>query len=499
MAQVGSGTEPPLSSWVGMPTMSGTTQRRSDEAAAFGIGPDELERRRQQTGVSAGGAGYTSGQVPPSGQAMAALGIAPATSGTSRGVDPNATPGAAPPAAPASNPVQGAAGALAQNAQVARGGTMPTSGPIGPNRAASGAPRPVGGEFVGSAVTPQPVPGAGSRGDTTTVSSALMAPGTAPAASAPAGVRRGEMPAVTADTTTRTGAISTPGGTPPSGAARGPTGTTQGQRPIPVGGDASPTVNALNRVSPGLGDSLDPGSSLVDQYLRPTLTDTTPGAATQQAGFGLSDDLSRERFDYRPGAAASQDVVGLDKAQADQIRAKQEEALAGLRAAATGAVPSAAEIQMRQEAGRNVAATLGQARALGGRSAGGAARAGTLATADLLARNNVEGAALRAAEQDRARQAEIAALGGVRGQDVDTASREAQLRQEAYQNNLRAQLDQNELAERHRQTLLQAQLQALGIGGQAAAAIMNAGSANAAAQNKFQGGVLGALGSAFGM
>ena len=178
----------------------------------------------------------------------------------------------------------------------------------------------------------------------------------------------------------------------------------------------------------------------------------------------------------------------------DETRARQNQALESLTAAANGTVPSAAELQMRQEAGRNVAATLGQARALGGRSAGGAARAGTLASADILAKNSVEGAQLRAAEQDRNRQQLMSALGGVREQDIGTSKADADLRNQAYQNNLRSQLEQNDLAEKHRQALLDSQLKALGIGTNAAGDIVGAGIKNAETENKFKGGGLSALG-----
>lgn len=384
--------------------------------------PEELERQRQQTGVAQGGTGYVSGQVAPTGQAMAALGVAPA--------------GGAP-----GTPRTGTTSA-----------TTPTSGPIG---------RP-------------------QSGGTTTTMGALTAP--------TAGTPRTPAPAPPpGDTTTTTSALTSFGGAGPQPTN---TGTTRGPSAVPLGENASPTVWGLNQVQPGLGDKFDPGSKLVGNYLTPTMADLSPALASQRAGFGLSDDLSSERYDYRPGAAASQEGVTLDRTDATQIRGGQQRALEALGAAARGEVPSAAELQMRREAGRNVAATLGQARALGGRSAGGAARAGTLASADILARNSTEGAALRAAEQDRARQAEMQALGMVRGQDEDASLAQGRLTQEQRQNNLRAQVEQNELAERHRQMLLQGQLQALGIGTGAGNAAVGASQANAAAANKFQGGIM---------
>lgn len=471
MADVTSGNQA-RSPWIGVPSSTGVSQRRSaGQMEALGLSPDEIARRRPQTGVDPGAQGYVSGQQAPTGRAMAALGAVAQQTGGQTQQQPTF-----------SNPAPGVAGTIAQpGGQFRQQAGVTQSGPIGPhpNLYPGATPGPGGG-------TPRPLPGVpGASGDTTTVSSALTAPGTAPPTQAPG---RGAMPAVASDTTTRTGAVTA-----------GNTGTTQGQRPVPIGGNASPTVAGLNQVSPGLGDSLDPGSKLVDQYLRPTLADTGPAVASQQAAFGTTDALESERYNYRPGAAASQDRVALEKANEEQIRQRQLAALDALTGAANGTVPSAAELQMRREAGRNVAATLGQARALGGRSAGGAARAGTLASADILAKNTADTAALRAAEQDRNRQALVQALGGTRAQDVDVAGQDARLAQEANANNLRAQLDQNELAERHRQALLQAQLQALGIGAGSGNAIVQAGAANAAAQNKFQGGVLGAIGSAIGI
>jgi len=398
---------PAAGSWVGTPQngVASNTTRSSQAgvAGALGLTPEEIERRKAQTGVDPGATGYVSGQTTP---------------GVHSALDALGAPGGVP--------------TTARNA--------------GP--------------------TPAPAPPPG-MGDTTTVTSGLTS-GT------PDGVPRGAPLTATppaGDVTTRT-----------SGLSNAPnSGTTSGTPIIPN--------------TPSTGNStIDQGINGVRDYLTPKLGDTGPSAASQRAAFGLSDDLNRERYDYRPGAAAAQDVVELNKQQMDETRARQNQALESLTAAANGTVPSAAELQMRQEAGRNVAATLGQARALGGRSAGGAARAGTLASADILAKNSVEGAQLRAAEQDRNRQQLMSALGGVREQDIGTSKADADLRNQAYQNNLRSQLEQNDLAEKHRQALLDSQLKALGIGTNAAGDIVGAGIKNAETENKFKGGGLSALG-----
>lgn len=297
------------------------------------------------------------------------------------------------------------------------------------------------------------------------------------------------------DISTRQGALSTgPGSTVP-GATQSPSGTRTGQSPIPTGGNASPTVNVLNRVSPGLGDSLDPGSNL----LRPTQVDLSPTLQAQGAAFGTAGNLESERYNYRPGSAPAQDRVQLEREQEDAIRQRQLGSLDDLAAAARGEVPSAAEIQLRQQAARNNAATFGAARALGGRSAGGAGRAATLASADANIRTNADAATLRATEQANARNALVAALSGTRGQDIDVSQANANLGQAANANNLQAQTQANALAEQHRQALLEAQLNAMGIGTQAAGYTVGGAKANAESDNQLKGNILKGIGQAFGM
>ena len=278
-------------------------------------------------------------------------------------------------------------------------------------------------------------------------------------------------------TTTQTGALTT------GGASTNTAGTTNGRSPIPTGASASPTVWLGKQF--GI-DVPDPGGNLIT----PSVADLSPALNAQNRAFGLEGDLAQERFDYRPGAAPSQERVALDKAAQDEIRAKQLSNLEDLFASAAGKVASPAEIQLRQAAARNAATNFGAARALGGRSFGGATRAATVANAEAGAQTNVDTAMLRAAEQERARQALIQALSGARGQDIDVAGANANLAQAANANNLRAQMDQNALAEQHRLALLKAQLEALGIGTQAGVGAVNAAAKNAENENEAKAGVL---------
>lgn len=277
-----------------------------------------------------------------------------------------------------------------------------------------------------------------------------------------------------------------PGGgtaTMTSGLTAGAPGTATTSSALTSGGANTGTQPGFSPLGPLAGpvNSIPIVGPLIGGLTTTSAVDLSPGLNAQRAAYGISDDLDRERFDYRPGDAPSMNIDS-------DIRQGQVTALGDLRKAATGAVPSVAELQSREAAGRAVAATLGQARALGGRSAGGAARAGTMASADILARTATEGAQLRAQEMERARAQEIAALQGVRGQDTDIGRA-----------NLGAQLDTNQLAEQHRMKLLEGRLQALGIGSQTIASILGAAKANADAENKAKGGIVGGLAALAGL
>jgi hypothetical protein len=295
----------------------------------------------------------------------------------------------------------------------------------------------------------------------------------------------------------------TPGVTTQSSALTSGAGTTNVSNGgvLPAQGDAAATQQKYNvnvtgngYVDGGANAAFNPAAQTAnlksgwDYLFGAQKADLGPAIAAQNAAFGEAGNLSAERYLYRPGAAPSQERVALDAAEQEQIRQRQLASLAALEGAANGTIPSAAEIQLRQQAARNAAANLGAARALGGRSAGGAAHAATVANAESGLETNVAGAQLRAAEQERARAALVGALQGVRGQDVDVAQANANLAQAANANNLTAQERQNQLAEEHRKTLLMAQLQAMGIGADAAAAIVNGSKANADAENKVKGG-----------
>jgi len=136
----------------------------------------------------------------------------------------------------------------------------------------------------------------------------------------------------------------------------------------------------------------------------------------------------------------------IDQGASNQTRAQQETSLAGLRAAATGAVPSAAELQLRQSTDRNIKNQYALAAALQGRSAGGALKQASDAAGELDAQSAADAAVLRAKEQSDARNAESAALSGVRGQDIGVATSQAGLTQGAQVQNQNVGVQQNTTA-----------------------------------------------------
>lgn len=82
-----------------------------------------------------------------------------------------------------------------------------------------------------------------------------------------------------------------------------------------------------------------------------------------------------------------------------------QDTYAQLYGAATGATPSAAELQMQQGIGRGQAAARSQAASQPGMASGQAGRLATMTAGDVASRGALEGSTLRAAEQERARQA----------------------------------------------------------------------------------------------
>lgn len=229
--------------------------------------------------------------------------------------------------------------------------------------------------------------------------------------------------------------------------------------------------------------------------LGPQKPDMTNMVAAQQRANQQADALGAERAAYRDTQAPVQMRAHIDQAQQDEIRRRQLAALGGLDAAANGTAPSVAQAQAQQQADRAAAQQFGMAAALGGRSPGGALRQASMGAAQVQGDVASQGAALRAQEMQQARQQQIAALQGMRGQDIGLATDQASLNNQAMANNLQAQLANQGQNLDWRKALLGGQNQALGTATNAATGQLDAAQRAADSNNRFTGGLLGGLGS----
>jgi len=101
-----------------------------------------------------------------------------------------------------------------------------------------------------------------------------------------------------------------------------------------------------------------------------------------------------------------------DPAHSAQLYSEGQGAISDLTAASKGLVPSAAELQLQQQAATNAARNFGAATALQGRSPGAALRMATTGATDTQAAANAQAAQLRAQEQAQARGQLVQAIGG---------------------------------------------------------------------------------------
>lgn len=188
----------------------------------------------------------------------------------------------------------------------------------------------------------------------------------------------------------------------------------------------------------------------------PVQPDLSGVQQAQQNAFNVQNALAAERAGYQ---GAYNPAIGQTSIQQ-------------LLSASQGKTPSAAQIQLQDQAGKNVASQFGLAAALQGRNPGAALRSAQIGAGNTLAQTNIDAAMLRAKEQSDARNALAQALANERQQDL------------GYQ-----------------QALLQGQIGALNAGTGAAGQLANAQAANAAAQNAYKGSLIGGgatlLGSIF--
>ena len=216
--------------------------------------------------------------------------------------------------------------------------------------------------------------------------------------------------------------------------------------------------NDINKI-PVVGNLV--GSAL---GTKPAAQADTSGIKQAQANaFGVEDALAKERAAYR-GQYNTRTNATLGGAGMDAITQLQQ--------AATGAVPSAAEIQLRNQAARNAANSFGVASALQGRSPGGALHQALVNNAGAQAQTNSDAAALHANEMANARGQLVGAIQGQ--QQNQLGLRQGDITQQG--------------------NLLSGQTSALNAGTSAATGLANANATNAAAQNQATAGALGILG-----
>jgi hypothetical protein len=168
-------------------------------------------------------------------------------------------------------------------------------------------------------------------------------------------------------------------------------------------------------------------------------------------------------------------------------QSRQQGALDMLQGAALGATPSAAQIQSGQQLGTAMANQYALASGLQGRHPGAAFDAAARGAATVQGNVIGQGVAQRAAEQAQARDAYANAVGGARGQDIQTDVA-----------NLNAKLQTMGYDQQTRHDLLMAQLQAQGYDVQSADAIISAQAQAAASANQYKSGIVTTIGQVGG-
>ena len=166
----------------------------------------------------------------------------------------------------------------------------------------------------------------------------------------------------------------------------------------------------------------------------------------------------------------------LDKTDQNQSATQQQQAIVGLQQAATGAAPSAAENQIRQQGQIDAARQIALAKAIGAHSAGGGAYRAAVAGANTAGNAAINAAATRANEMATAQSQLADALAASRGQDIN-----------AYKNDVD-----------ERNTLLAAQLAQQGTSQGIAGANVAAQQTAAGYQNQLDAAKIGAVGSGVG-
>lgn len=251
---------------------------------------------------------------------------------------------------------------------------------------------------------------------------------------------------------------------------------------------------------PGGSYVQDVAGALTPDFMKPQLANTQPLTAAANTAFGTSADLANQRQNYQSLTAPGANAAQLNTGNYDPTRAAQLALAGNLQNTVNGtAGPSAADLQMKQAMDQAAAQQFGLASAMQGRSAGGALRQASTGSANVLGQEAAAGGIQRANEVQAAQSQLNGTLGTVAGQDINVANQNAGMNQQTNLANLSAQLNTMGLDEATKNAILQAQIASQGQGVTAAGDLVTANSANAAAQNKSNGGILGTVGSIIGL
>jgi hypothetical protein len=216
--------------------------------------------------------------------------------------------------------------------------------------------------------------------------------------------------------------------------------------------DAGLTSDAWNGAKSAAG--------VVTGLATPSSVDTSALKNAQQRAADTQDFYRKRLVDLPPAYNPGHSAQLFDEGQG---------AIADLTAASKGLVPSAAELQLHQQAARNAANAFGMAAALGGRTPGGALRSAQMAATNTQGDANAQAAQLRAQEQAQARAALVQAIGNQ--QQSEQGLRTGDIQQTGQ--------------------LIQADTSALDSNAKAAAAVADANAKKAAADDAFKGQIFG--------
>ncbi len=191
--------------------------------------------------------------------------------------------------------------------------------------------------------------------------------------------------------------------------------------------------------------------------------------------------------------AAQMQATQLDGGMQNQSRQGQMDVTNRLGAIASGQQRGAGEMAVNRQVGQATAGQLAAARSARGANAAMAYRNAARNQADLQLAGAAQARQAQMADQQGANQQLAGIYGQMRGQDIDYASQNAQLGQQANQANLSAQLQQRQMNDAYQQAMLDQQFR---WQQQPISNALQAAQVNASAKG---GGLLGNMANAAGV